>query len=170
MAGQVVITDPAVHHPGLLVDRVLGSHCDRLLHDLVHDSVSEGPVRLQCGCDSVVVAGELLRVCGAGTDRYPPFTLADVPDYPARLDLEYPQQLNRWLPLVKWLLAFPQYILVGALVGSGYVVATSMQDGRAVTYSTPSLIGAAVLIAAIAMLFTTRYPPGLFDLDLGIDR
>ena len=105
-----------------------------------------------------------------GTDRYPPFTLADVPDYPARLDLEYPQQLNRWLPLVKWLLAFPQYILVGALVGSGYVVATSMQDGRAVTYSTPSLIGAAVLIAAIAMLFTTRYPPGLFDLALGIDR
>jgi hypothetical protein len=105
-----------------------------------------------------------------GTDRYPPFTLADVADYPARLDLEYPQQLNRWLPLVKWLLAFPQYILVGALVGSGYVVATTTQDGRAVTYSTPSLIGAAVLIAAIAMLFTTRYPPGLFDLALGIDR
>jgi hypothetical protein len=45
-----------------------------------------------------------------------------------------------------------------------------MQDGRAVTYSTPSLIGACVLIAAIAMLFTTRYPPGLFDLALGIDR
>jgi hypothetical protein len=105
-----------------------------------------------------------------GTDRYPPFTLADVPHYPARVDLEYPQQLNRWLPLVKWLLAFPQYILVGALVGSGYVVATSVQDGRAVSYSTPSLIGACVLIAAIAMLFTTRYPPGLFDLVLGIDR
>ena len=98
-----------------------------------------------------------------GIDRYPPFTLTDVADYPARLDLAYPQQLNRWLPLVKWLLAFPQYILVGALVGSGYVVATSVQDGRAVSYSTPSLIGAAVVIAAIAMLFTTRYPPGLFD-------
>jgi Domain of unknown function (DUF4389) len=105
-----------------------------------------------------------------GTDRYPPFTLADVPDYPARLDLEYPQQLNRWLPLVKWLLAFPQYLIVGALVGSGYVVATSMQDNRAVSYSTPSLIGACVLIAAIALLFTKRYPPGLFDLALGIDR
>jgi hypothetical protein len=105
-----------------------------------------------------------------GTDRYPPFTLADAPDYPARLDLEYPQQLNRWLPLVKWLLAFPQYILVGALVGSGYVLATTMQDGQPVTYSTPSLIGACVLIAAIALLFTTRYPPGLFDLALGIDR
>jgi hypothetical protein len=49
-------------------------------------------------------------------------------------------------------------------------VATSMQDGRAVTYSTPSLIGACVLIAAIAMLFTTRYPPGLFDLAVGINR
>jgi Domain of unknown function (DUF4389) len=105
-----------------------------------------------------------------GTDRYPPFTLTDVADYPARLDLAYPEQLNRWLPLVKWLLAFPQYILVGALVGSGYVVATSTQDGRAVSYSTPSLIGASVLIAAIAMLFTTRYPPGLFDLALGVDR
>jgi hypothetical protein len=50
------------------------------------------------------------------------------------------------------------YILVGALVGSGYVVATSMQDSRAVSHSTPSLIGASVLIAAIALLFTTRYP------------
>jgi hypothetical protein len=104
------------------------------------------------------------------TDRYPPFTLADVPDYPARLEIDYPQQLNRWLPLVKWLLAFPQYLLVGALFGSGYVVATSMQDGRAVAYSTPSLIGASLLIAAIAMLFTTRYPAGLFDLVVGIDR
>jgi hypothetical protein len=45
-----------------------------------------------------------------------------------------------------------------------------VQDGRAVSYSTPSLIGACVVIAAIAMLFTTRYPPGLFDLALGIDR
>jgi hypothetical protein len=104
------------------------------------------------------------------TDRYPPFTLADVPDYPARLEIDYPQQLNRWLPLVKWLLAFPHYLLVGALFGSGYVVATSVQDGRAVAYSTPSLIGASVLIAAIAMLFTTRYPTGLYDLVVGINR
>jgi hypothetical protein len=55
---------------------------------------------------------------------------------------------------------------LAAFVGSGYVVATSMQDGRAVTYSTPSLIGACVLIAAIAMLFTTRYPLASLILQL----
>ena len=105
-----------------------------------------------------------------GTDRYPPFTLADVPDYPARLDIDYPQQLNRWLPLVKWLLAFPQYLLVGALVGSGYVVASGMENGSVYRYSAPGVIGACVLIAAIALLFTTRYPTGLYDLVVGINR
>jgi hypothetical protein len=79
---------------------------------------------------------------------------------------QLPTAAKRWLPLAKWLLAFPHYILVGGLVGSGYVVATTMQDNRVVSYSTPSLIGACVLIAAIAMLFTTGYPPGLFDLRL----
>jgi len=104
------------------------------------------------------------------TDRYPPFTLADVPDYPARLEVDYPQQLNRWLPLVKWLLAFPQYLLVGALVGSGYAVSSGMENGRGFAYSGPSLIGASVLIAAVALLFTARYPAGLYDLVVGVNR
>jgi len=104
------------------------------------------------------------------TDRYPPFTLADVPDYPARLEVDYPQQLNRWLPLVKWLLAVPHYLLVGALVGSGYVVASGMEDNRGFAYSGPSVIGASVLIVAIALLFTGRYPTGLYDLVVGINR
>jgi hypothetical protein len=104
------------------------------------------------------------------TDRYPPFTLADVPDYPARLEVDYPQQLNRWLPLVKWLLAFPHYLLVGALVGSGYAVVSGVGNDRGFTYSEPGLIGASVLIAAVALLFTARYPTGLYDLVVGINR
>lgn len=58
-----------------------------------------------------------------GTDRYPPFTLAAVPDYPATLDVAYPRHLSRGLVWVKWLLALPHYVIIAFFVGGGsYVV------------------------------------------------
>ncbi len=55
-----------------------------------------------------------------GTDRYPPFTLGEAPDYPASLDVAYPEHLSRGLVLVKWwLLALPHYLVLGFFLGSG---------------------------------------------------
>jgi len=110
-----------------------------------------------------------------GTDRYPPFTLGEVPDYPATLDIPYPEQLSRGLVLVKWwLLAIPHYLVVSVLVGGGaYATSGSWDEGRhrsEWTGGRPGLIALLVFFAAVALLFTTRYPRGLYDLVLGFDR
>ena len=95
-----------------------------------------------------------------GTDRYPPFTLKDVPDYPARLDVPYPEHLSRGLALVKsWLLAIPHYVIVGVFLGGGWWAAGHV-----------GLIGVLVLVAAVVLAFTGRYPRSIFDLVLGLNR
>ena len=109
-----------------------------------------------------------------GTDRYPPFTLREVPEYPATLKIAYPEHLSRGLVLVKWwLLALPHYLVIAFFMGGGTYLAyqtgtwtaQSRSDGLA-----GGLIGLLTLFAGVALLFTGRYPRGLFDLLLGMHR
>jgi hypothetical protein len=106
-----------------------------------------------------------------GTDRYPPFTLADVPDYPAHFDVAYPGRLSRGLVWVKWwLLALPHYLIVGIFLGGAWTAGRAGTDEWASGSSWPGLITLLVLISAVALLFTGRYPRSLFDLVLGLNR
>jgi hypothetical protein len=81
------------------------------------------------------------------TDEYP----STDDEQSVRLDLDYPvaAQLNRWLPLVKWLLVLPHFIIVN-LLGVLQVIA--------------------VLIAWLAILFTGSYPRPLFTFMLNVER
>ena len=113
-----------------------------------------------------------------GTDRYPPFSLERT-DHPAELDVPYPERLSRGLVLVKWwLLAIPQYIVVAILAGNwgwgwGWGDWGWWGGGWSTHIWGPSgggLIAILVLFAAIALLFTGRYPRGLFDLIVALNR
>src|SRR6202165_2120659 len=80
-------------------------------------------------------------------DRYP----STDEDQAVHLDFPYPdaRQLNRWLPLVKWFLAIPHYVVLFFL-GLAAVIA--------------------VIAAWFAILFTGTYPRGLFDFVVGVLR
>jgi hypothetical protein len=93
-----------------------------------------------------------------GTDKYPPFTLADVPDYPARLEIPYPERLSRGLIWVKWwLLAIPHYLIIAFFQGGG-------------SYGRVGLTFVLAIIAAVALLFTGKYPAEIFKLVIGTNR
>ena len=82
------------------------------------------------------------------SDRYPS---TDEQQW-VHLEFPYPDartDLNRWLPLVKWLLAIPHYIVLAFLWIATVIV---------------------VIVAWFAILFTGRYPPGLFDYVEGVLR
>ncbi len=80
-------------------------------------------------------------------DRYP----STDEEQSVHLELPYPDahRLNRWLPLIKWLLAIPHYIVLFFLVIAALV---------------------AVIVAWFAILFTGRYPRDLFNFVVGVMR
>ena len=69
--------------------------------------------------------------------------------YPLVFDVEYPERLSRWLIFVKWLLAIPHLIILYALIAVAEII---------------------TVIAWFAILFTGRYPKGMFDFVVGILR
>lgn len=85
---------------------------------------------------------------GLLTDEYPPFT-NQPENYPARLECEYPESLSRGLIFIKWLLVIPHTIILIFYALAAFVV---------------------TVIAWFAILFTARYPQGLFDFVVGYAR
>ena len=98
-----------------------------------------------------------------GTDRYPPFTL-DSTDYPADLQIRYPEKLKNGMVLVKWFLAIPHYAILSALAGWGYNYASQAD------LPTGGLLWILVLIAAIVVLFTGKYQKDIFKFIMGMNR
>ncbi|MFD8248959.1 DUF4389 domain-containing protein [Nocardia sp. NPDC059691] len=104
-----------------------------------------------------------------GTDKYPPFSLQPNADYPADLEIDYPETLHRGLVLVKWwLLAIPHYLIVGAVLSGGIAIAGS--DGDDWGGGSISLLSILLIVALIGLLFTARYPQGIYDFVMGVNR
>jgi len=106
-----------------------------------------------------------------GTDKYPPFTLNPA-DYPADLEIPYPERLSRGLVLVKWwLLAIPHWIIVFVIFcGMRFGWEMGSKGSGAPSFEGAGLIITLVIIAAIALLFTGKYPREIFKLVVGLNR
>ena len=83
------------------------------------------------------------------TDAYPPFSMADDPEYPLRLHIDYPEHIDNWRPLVQWLLAIPYLWVAGVLYW---------------------LTGVLTVVAFFTVLFTRRIPRGMFELMVPLVR
>jgi hypothetical protein len=78
-------------------------------------------------------------------DPYPPFSLQDDPTYPVRFDIAYPEHVNRWRPLLHWLLVIPYAIVAYFILALARVV---------------------VFFAFFTILFARTYPEGMFKITL----
>lgn len=103
-----------------------------------------------------------------GTDRYPPFTLGRA-DYPAEIEVEYPERLSRGLVLAKWLLAVPHLVIVGLIVADLLVYPWSAATPGSIA-SGYSILNLLVVIAGVFVLITGTYPRSLFDFIMGLNR
>ena len=83
------------------------------------------------------------------TDQYPPFSFDSRDDFPADLEIEYPETSSRLTGFFRWILIIPHWIIT-AILGE--------------------IAGILVLFALIIVLFTGRYPEGLFDIIMGMNR
>jgi hypothetical protein len=102
-----------------------------------------------------------------GTDRYPPFSLQPSPDYPADLEIPYPERLSRVKVLFKWwLLVLPHVAILAAFYGWW----NAAWSWGSTTVQAPGLAAILVLIAGVGLLFTGRYPRDVFELLVGIAR
>jgi Domain of unknown function (DUF4389) len=105
------------------------------------------------------------------TDEYPPFTLKDVPTYPARLELDYPETHRRGLPLIGWwIIGAPQYAIAGILSGTAVGGSAAAGGGDSWPYVSTGLIDVLVFVVAMLLLFKNRYPRDVFDVLLGFNR
>ena len=102
-----------------------------------------------------------------GSDEYPPFTRGEVPDYPARLAIAYPEWQRRGFPLIGWwLIGIPQYVIAGIFAG-GVGIGWAGRNGNV---AAPSLIGVLVFVVAMLLLFRATYPRPIFELVMGLNR
>src|SRR3954453_8214170 len=87
-----------------------------------------------------------LRVIGYTdllVDPYPPFPRDDDPNYPVEFDIDYPEHVERWRPLITWLLVIPYFIVAYLIYYLGRIM---------------------VLFGFFTILFTTRFPEGMFNI------
>ena len=83
------------------------------------------------------------------TDQYPPFAFESREDYPADLVIEYPESSSRLTGLFRWLLIIPHWIVTAIL---------------------SEIVGILVFFALVITMFTRRYPEGIFNIVMVMNR